>query len=108
MPEGKLLLSTAAIAPENTEILGIVQGICVLSRSIVTDMGAAFRNTTGGELKTYTVLLDQALNAARERLQKNAMDMGADGVFGINLACSNVATGTAEVVLIGTAFKFMS
>jgi uncharacterized protein YbjQ (UPF0145 family) len=68
-------------------------------------MGAAIKNTVGGELKTYTSLVDAALNQAMERLSDKASSMGADGVFGIQIACPQVTGGAAEVLLIGTAYR---
>lgn len=102
----RLLLTTATIPPApDCEVLGVISGVSVLSRNIVKDMGAALKNTVGGELKTYTSLVEAALNQATERLSDKATSMGADGVFGIQIACPQVTGGAAEVVLIGTAYR---
>ncbi|MEW6348311.1 MAG: heavy metal-binding domain-containing protein [Thermodesulfobacteriota bacterium] len=105
-PDQKLLLTTSTIPPkEDCEILGVIAAASVLSRNIVADIGATIKNTAGGELRTYTRLLDQSWEAAMERLQEKAISCGADGVFGIQVACSQISAGSAEVLLMGTAYR---
>ncbi len=105
-PENKLFLTTSTIPPrEDCEVLGVIAAASVLSRNIVSDIGATIKNTAGGELRTYTKLLDQSWSVAMERLQEKALAHGADGVFGIQMACSQISAGSAEVMLMGTAYR---
>jgi uncharacterized protein YbjQ (UPF0145 family) len=69
------------------------------------DLGAAIKNTTGGELKTYTSLVTKAFDQALERLAERAIALGADGVFGVQMACPQVCSGAADVLLMGTAYR---
>jgi len=104
--ENDLLLTTSVIPPvEKCRILGLVTATCVLSRSIINDLRATIKNTAGGELKTYSSLIEKALNISLDRLSRRAVKLEADGVFGIQIACPEVAGGAAEVVLIGTAYR---
>ncbi len=99
-------MTTGTIVPfEGCQIIGVISGSSVISRDIVRDIGAAIKNTFGGELKTYTSLLDAALDQAMDRLAQNAISVGAHGVFGIQMACPQITGGAAEVVFIGTAFR---
>lgn len=99
-------ITTSMLPPDDClQMLGIVTASCVISRSIIKDLGATIKNTTGGELKTYSKLLDQTTETAFERLAQKAEQKGADGVFGIQLACPQVAGGAAEIVVVGTAFR---
>jgi uncharacterized protein YbjQ (UPF0145 family) len=101
-----MVLTTSAIPPvDGHEVLGIVAGVSMLSRDIVRDFGAAVKNTLGGELKTYTALMETGFTKALERLGDRARDLGADGVFGIQIACPAITGGAAEVILIGTAYR---
>ncbi len=104
--DNDLLLTTSVIPPvEKCRILGLVTAVCVLSRSIINDLRATIKNTAGGELKTYSSLIEKALDISLDRLSKKAVKLEADGVFGIQIACPEVAGGAAEVVIIGTAYR---
>jgi uncharacterized protein YbjQ (UPF0145 family) len=105
-PGNDLFLTTSTIPPrDDCEILGVIAATSVLARNIVSDIGATIKNTTGGELYTYSALLDQSWQLAMDRLRDRARAMGAEGVFGIQMACSHISAGSAEVILMGTAYK---
>lgn len=100
-------LTTSTIPPEgDIEILGLVSGVAVLSRDLVSDLGATLKNTIGGELKTYTALVEKAFDQALFRLRDKTIGLGADGVFGIQMGCPEMAAGAATVLLVGTAYRF--
>ncbi len=106
IPGRNLLITTSAIPPsDDCVVIGLVAGTAVVSRNVVSDTGASIKNLTGGELKTYTTLLDNTFALARDRLVQRASELGADGVFGIQVACPQITSGAAEVLLVGTAFK---
>ena len=68
---------------------------------------ATLRNmSVGGELKQYTELLRMSTEKAIERLGEKACEKGADGVYAIQFMAPQVAGGAAEVVAVGTAYKF--
>jgi uncharacterized protein YbjQ (UPF0145 family) len=105
-PDKGLLLTTSVVPPSpDCILLGMVSGSAVLSRHLAADLKASLKNTVGGELKTYTRLLDAALSLATERLSRNAEALGADGVFGIQLGCPRISSGSAEILLVGTAYR---
>jgi uncharacterized protein YbjQ (UPF0145 family) len=104
--EKNIEMTTAMLPPYSSlQMLGIVTAACVVSRSIIKDFGATIKNTTGGELKTYSELLNNAAEKAFERLAQKAEQMGADGVFGVQVACPQVAGGAAEILVVGTAYR---
>ncbi|MDY4033604.1 MAG: heavy metal-binding domain-containing protein [Pyramidobacter sp.] len=107
MDKKEIALSTGTIPPPGAVELGLVTGSCVISTSILGDALAALRNmSVGGELKQYTELLRTSTEKAMERLGKKAREKGADGVYAIQFMAPQVAGGAAEVVAVGTAYKF--
>ena len=99
-------LSTSAVPPQGAvEILGVVSGACVLCRSMATDLSAAVRNAVGGEITTYSDLLQKAFNRALQRAEESARAKGAAGIFAIQAVCPEIAGGAAEVLVIGTAYR---
>lgn len=106
MTDKKMVLTTSSVPPVGKyEILGIVFGVAVIARNIVSDLGATLKNATGGELKTYSALIQRALGEAMDRLSRAAERKGADGVFAIRIATPQVTAGAAEIILMGTAYK---
>ncbi|MCI7402551.1 MULTISPECIES: YbjQ family protein [unclassified Pyramidobacter] len=107
MDKKEIALSTGTIPPPGVVELGLVTGSCVVSTSIFGDALAAVRNmSVGGELKQYTELLRTSTEKAMERLGEKAFEKGADGVYAIQFMTPQVAGGAAEVVAVGTAYKF--
>ena len=85
--------------------LGIVTGSTVRAKNAIHDFGAELKNIVGGELKSYTTLLNEARTEATERMIKQAQALGADGVINVRYATSAVTTGAAEIYVYGTAVK---
>lgn len=105
-PPVEMIMSTSSIPPiSEYETLGLVFGAAVIARNIVSDLGATIKNATGGELKTYTALLEKAFASALERLRTAAEKKEADGVFAIRVATPQISAGGAEILLMGTAYK---
>ncbi len=87
------------------KILGIVRGNTVRSRNIGHDIGAAFKNIIGGEIKTYTELISQSRDEAYNRMINNALKIGADAVVNVRFTTSTVMAGASEMLAYGTAVK---
>ncbi|MDP3965907.1 MAG: YbjQ family protein [archaeon] len=88
------------------EVLGIVRGNTVRSRNIGRDIGAAFKNLVGGEVKTYTEMVNQSRDEAYNRMINEAIKLGANAVVGLRFASSTVMQNTSEILVYGTAVKF--
>jgi len=84
---------------------GVVCGSTVRSKNAFKDIGASFKNMFGGELKSYTKLLDETRQEAISRMTQNARAMGANAVVNVRFATSDVAAGAAEIYVYGTAVK---
>jgi len=104
--EGKeMILATLDSIPEKKVIktLGMVRGSCVKAKHIGKDIIAVLKNIVGGELKGYEELMNEAREAALERLVKEAEKMGANAIIGIRFATSSIMSGASEILAYGTA-----
>lgn len=69
------------------------------------DITQGIRNLAGGELKAYSTLLSDARDQAIERMEADALEMGADAVVNVRMEMSEVTQGASEVIAYGTAVK---
>jgi len=90
---------------EVAEVLGIARGNTVRARNVGRDITQGFRNLAGGELKAYSTLLADARDQAIERMEADAVEMGADAVVNVRMETSEVAQGASEVIAYGTAVR---
>lgn len=90
---------------EITEALGIAKGSVVMSKHLGKDFMAGMKTIVGGEIESYTDMLDSARKVAVKRLVDDAERMGADAVINIRFTSSSVMQGAAEVTVYGTAVK---
>lgn len=82
---------------------GLVCGSTVRSKSAFKDIGASFKNMFGGELKSYTKLLEETRQEAVTRITEQAKTLGANAIVNVRFATSDVAAGAAEIYIYGTA-----
>ncbi|HOU10306.1 MAG TPA: YbjQ family protein [Clostridiales bacterium] len=101
-----LLVSTENIPGKNYEALGLVKGATIQSKNIGRDIGSSFKTLIGGELKSYTEMMNEARALATKRMVEEAESLGADAVVCIRYASSAIMQGAAEVIAYGTAVKF--
>lgn len=101
-----LLVTTETISGKNLETLGLVSGSMVQSKNAFKDIGAGFKNLIGGELVSYTKMMQEARDKAVERMVQQAQQMGADAIVNIRFSSSAVTQGAAEIMATGTAVKF--
>ena len=103
-----ITLSTRTFPPAGTQDIGIVYGVSCLSSNFIRDTKAMLRNVTvGGELGDYAAMIHKGVELARERLLAEAEKLNADGVYGVIIATPQVAGGAAEIIMYGTAFKYV-
>jgi uncharacterized protein YbjQ (UPF0145 family) len=101
-----LVSSTPSLEGENiSEYLGIVIGSTVRARHIGTDILASLKNIVGGELKSYSILLEAAREEAMDRMIANAKEANADAVINFRFQTSTIAPGASEVIAYGTAVR---
>lgn len=102
-----MLLTTTETIPgrEVVELLGIARGSTVRARNIGRDIFAGLKNIVGGEIEEYTKLQAESREQALQRMEEDAVKLGADAVINVRLATSVVTQGAAEILAYGTAVK---
>ncbi|MDO4182164.1 MAG: YbjQ family protein [Coriobacteriia bacterium] len=103
-----MFISTTDIIPgRNYQIIGLVRGNVAYSKHFGRDIMAGFKNLAGGEIKSYTDMVSEARNIAEERMVQEAQRVGADAVIATRMMNDTVTEATIEVVVYGTAVKFV-
>ena len=101
-----LILTVNYVPGKEIEALGLVKGNVVQSKNIGKDILAGFKTIAGGEIKSYTEMLDEARQVAISRMTAEAQGLGADAIISMRFASSSVMDGTAEIIAYGTAVRF--
>ena len=102
-----ILVNTDYISGKNLEMLGMVRGTMIETVHAGKDIMNSFKTLVGGELTSYTVMMNEARAVATRRMAEDAQNMGADAVVNIRYASSQIMNGAAEVLAYGTAVKFV-
>ncbi len=98
---------TDFITGKELETLSLVKGSTIQSKNIGKDISQSFKTLVGGELKAYNEMMNEARALATKRMVAEAEELGADAVINIRYASSSVMQGAAEVIVYGTAVKFV-
>ena len=103
-----ILVNTDYISGKELETLSIVKGSTIQSKHLGKDIAQAFKSMVGGELKSYNEMMNEARALATKRMVEEAEAMGADAVINIRYASSAIMQSAAEVIVYGTAVKFIN
>lgn len=100
-----MLTSNIELVPGKrvTQHLGLVQGSTVRAKHVGKDIMASFKNIFGGELQSYTGLLQESREEALARMHEQAEAIGANAVINVRFATSAIAAGASEILAYGTA-----
>ena len=102
-----LLVNIDYLPGKELEVLGIVKGTVVQSKNFGKDFMAGMKTLVGGEIVSYTEMLNEARQIAVKRMVDEAKELGADAVIGVRYGSSQVMNGAAEVIAYGTAVKYL-
>ena len=83
--------------------LGMVRGSTVRCRHLGKDVLAVLRNLVGGEIEEYTKMLAEAREQALDRMISDAKTLGANAIVCTRYSTSDIANGSAEILVYGTA-----
>ena len=103
-----ILVNTDFISGKELETLSLVKGSTIQSKHIGKDITQSFKTLVGGELTAYNEMMNEARALATKRMVAEAEELGADGIVNIRYASSAVMQGAAEVIVYGTAVKFVN
>lgn len=100
-----MLISNIEVVPGKriTQHLGLVQGSTVRAKHAGKDIMAGFKNIFGGELTSYTDLLQESRDEAVQRMTDQAQAIGGNAVINVRFATSAIAAGASEILAYGTA-----
>ncbi|MCB6203027.1 YbjQ family protein [Extibacter muris] len=102
-----ILVNTDYITGKKFEMIGLVRGTTIQSVHMGKDIMNSFKTLVGGELTSYTEMMNEARAVATKRMADDAEAMGADAIVNIRYASSQVMQGAAEIMAYGTAVKFI-
>ena len=97
-----LLVTTERIAGREIEPLGIVEGSSVQTVHAGKDIMNSLKTLVGGELTSYTEMMEKARTLATDKMVRNA-----DAVVCVRYSSSEVMQGAAEVLVYGTAVRLI-
>lgn len=103
-----ILVNTDYINGKELEMLSLVKGSTIQSKHLGSDISQSFKTLVGGELKAYNEMMNDARALATKRMVEEAEELGADAIVNIRYASSAVMQGAAEVIVYGTAVKFVN
>ena len=102
-----IITTTENVAGNEIDVhLGTVIGNTIRARHVGKDIQAAFRTIMGGEIKEYTSMMAESREQALIRMKGRAKELDADGVVGVRFQTSMILSGTAELLVYGTAVRF--
>ncbi len=102
-----ILVNTDFISGKDIETISLVKGSTIQSKNIGKDIMSSLKTLVGGELTFYTEMMNEARAIATKRMVEEANSLGADAVISIRYATSSIMQGAAEVIVYGTAVKFI-
>lgn len=83
--------------------LGLVRGITVRSRNVISDAIGGFQSMLGGRVGAYVKLAEASRAEAYDELVQHAQAMGANAVIAMRYEANEIMEGVTEVLAYGTA-----
>lgn len=101
------LYNTELIPGQKYELIGLVKGSMIQSKHLGKDITNMLKSLVGGELRGYSEMLNEARAIATKRMLQEAAEKKADAVVMVRYTTSAVMQGAAEILVYGTAVKFV-
>lgn len=103
-----IIVNTDFVSGRKIETLSLVKGSMIQSKHVGQDILAGLKTIVGGELRGYSDMIHEARSIATKRMVLEAEQLGADAVINVRYATSAIMQGAAEVMVYGTAVKFVA
>lgn len=101
-----IIVNTDYISGKELQMLTLVRGSTIQTKNFGRDLTQSFKTLIGGELKSYTDMMNQAREIATQRMIEEAQALGADAIVNVRYTSASVMQGAAEILVYGTAVKF--
>lgn len=89
------------------QYLRVVSGETIVGINMFKDIGAGFRNIVGGRSAAYEGEVQQARETALGEMVQRALELGAQGVVGVDIDYESLGQGGMMMVCAsGTAVRF--
>ena len=85
------------------QVVGMVRGLTVRSRSVIGNIGGAIQSIFGGNISVYTNLAETARQEAFDLLVRHAQEQGANAIVAMRYDANEIMDGITEVLAYGTA-----
>lgn len=79
----------------------------IQSKNIGRDISQGLKSSVGGELATYTEMMNEFRAVATERMVEDTEKMGTDALVTLRYGMSAIAARAAEVFAYGTVIRFV-
>ena len=99
--------NTENIPGRKYELIATVKGSMIQSKHLGRDIGNLMKSLVGGELRGYSEMLNEARAMATKRMMEEARELNADAVVNVRYTSATVMQGAAEILVYGTAVKFV-
>ena len=101
------IVPAPGVGPQIAQYLGVVNGEAIIGANIFRDLYSSVRDVVGGRAGGYERALAGAREAAIEDMKAAAIELGADGIVGIDFDYEVLgeANGMMMVTVSGTAVK---
>lgn len=83
--------------------IGVVRGITVRSRNLVSDAIGGVQSMLGGRVGAYVKLAEAGRQEAFEQLVEHARAAGANAILAMRYESNEIMPGVTEVLAYGTA-----
>ena len=103
-----ILVNTDYISGKELETISLVKGSTIQSKHLGKYIAQAFKSMVGGELTAYNEMMNDSRALATKRMVAEAEALGADAIVNIRYASSSIMQSAAEVIVYGTAVKFIN
>ena len=103
-----MIITTCDVIPgQQVQVLGLVRGNVVTSKHIGRDVMAGLKSIAGGEIKSYTDMMNEGRELAERRMVAEAQALGANAIICARYASASVMEGTQEMLAYGTAVRIV-
>ena len=83
--------------------IGVVRGITVRSRNVVSDAIGGVQSMLGGRVGAYVKLAEAGRQEAFEHLVEHAQAAGGNAILALRYDATEIMPGVTEVLAYGTA-----